>query len=263
MTLLPQVCEIAKEAGAFIREQRLSFAADAVEDKGYHDVVSYVDKQSEIMLVEKLSILWPSAGFITEEKTVGRSADAAYEWIIDPLDGTTNFVHNIPAYCVSIALTHNRKVILGVVYEINMDECYSAVRGNGAFLNAKPIKVSSTANFGQSLLATGIPFRDFTFQENYINLLREAMALGRGIRRIGSAALDLAYVASGRFDIFFEYNINDYDMAAGLLLVEEAGGMTYDFDGGNDMLDKGSVVAGNAFLTTSFVEMTKRHFAST
>ncbi|WP_036602687.1 inositol monophosphatase family protein [Olivibacter sitiensis] len=260
LDLLPKVCEVAKEAGAFIREQRQSFSDDAVEDKGFHDVVSYVDKQSEQLVVSRLTDLWPSAGFITEEKTVISKTDAEYEWIIDPLDGTTNFVHNIPAYCVSIALTYRRKVVLGVVYEITRDECYTAVKGEGAFLNGKPIKVSGTKNFERSLLATGIPFHDFSFQEQYINLLREAMTLGRGIRRIGSAALDLAYVASGKFDIFFEYNIHDYDMAAGVLLVEEAGGMVYDFNGGDNMLDKGSVVAGNPHLTPSFVALTQKYF---
>lgn len=254
-----QVRLIAKEAGDFIRRERLDFDESKIEQKGLHDLVSYVDKTSEELIVKRLLNILPEAGFITEEKTIEKKGDL-YNWIIDPLDGTTNFVHNIPAYCVSIALTQNRTPIVGVVYEINSEECYYAFENGGAFLNGSPINVSSTLSLSASLLATGFPFYKFAYQDEYINLLKYLMQQCRGIRRIGSAALDLAYVASGRFECFFEYNLNDYDMAAGLLLVKEAGGQLYDFGGTHEMLDERSIIAGNSTISALVLQAVKDHF---
>jgi len=257
--LTEKVCTIAKEAGDFIRKERLDFDESKIEQKGLHDLVSYVDKTSEELIVKRLLKLLPEAGFITEEKTIQKKGEI-FDWIIDPLDGTTNFVHNIPAYCVSIALTRNRQPIIGVVYEINSEGCYYAFENGGAYLNDSPICVSMTQSLSSSLLATGFPFYKFAYQDEYINLLKHLMQQCRGIRRIGSAALDLAYVASGRFDSFFEYNLNDYDMAAGLLLVKEAGGELFDFSGGKGMLDKRSVIAGNIPISNLVLEAVKEYF---
>jgi len=257
--LVTQVCTIAKEAGSFIKKERYTFSENKIETKGLHDLVSYVDKESERLIVQKLKLLLPEAGFITEEKTIEKAGEI-YEWVIDPLDGTTNFIHRIPAYCVSIALTKHRIPILGVVYEINQDECYYAVDGGGAYLNQKQIYVSTAQTLSASLLATGFPFYKFEYQDEYINLLKYLMQQCRGIRRIGSAALDLAYVASGRFDCFFEYNLNDYDMAAGLILVKEAGGNLFDFEGGNKMLDQRSVIAGNEHVSRLVLDAVQQYF---
>ncbi|GAA4787628.1 inositol monophosphatase family protein [Olivibacter ginsenosidimutans] len=258
--LTNQVCTIAKEAGSFIREERLNFDSSKIEQKGLHDLVSYVDKSSEKLIVQQLQQVLPEAGFITEEKTVQQQKGAIYEWVIDPLDGTTNFIHDIPAYCVSIALTRQRMPIIGVVYEVNRDECYYAYEQGGAFLNDEAIHVTETSTLANSLLATGFPFYKFEYQDEYINLLKYLMQQCRGIRRIGSAALDLAYAASGRFDCFFEYNLNDYDMAAGLLLVKEAGGELFDFECGKEMLDKRSVIAGNKVITNLVKEAVQQYF---
>lgn len=257
--LTEQVRSIAIEAGSFIQHERINFDASRIEQKGLHDLVSYVDKGAELIIVDKLKDLLPEAGFITEEKTVEKKGDL-YNWIIDPLDGTTNFIHDIPAYCVSIALTRNREPIIGVVYEVSSKECYHAFAGGGAFLNDRRLKVSTSKTLSDSLLATGFPFYKFEYQDQYINLLKHLMQQCRGIRRIGSAALDLAYAASGRFDCFFEYNLNDYDMAAGLLLVTEAGGVSYDFEGSQKMLDKRSVIAGNPDVTKLVLESVQVHF---
>jgi len=259
LQLTQQVCVVAKEAGNFIRKERLNFDESKIEQKGLHDLVSYVDKSSEQLIVKQLQHLLPEAGFITEEKTIQQKG-AVYEWVIDPLDGTTNFIHRIPAYCVSIALTRHRVPIIGVVYEVNNDECYFAYENGGAFVNDIAIQVSGTQTLASSLLATGFPFYKFEYQEEYINLLKYLMQQCRGIRRIGSAALDLAYVASGRFDCFFEFNLNDYDMAAGLLLVEEAGGILFDFEGGKKMLDKRSVIAGNEAMANLVNAAVREHF---
>ncbi|WP_134091809.1 inositol monophosphatase family protein [Olivibacter sp. XZL3] len=248
-----QVRAVAMDAGHFIRQERLDFDKSRIEQKGLHDLVSYVDKGAELIIVERLKEILPEAGFITEEKTIQKRGEV-YDWIIDPLDGTTNFIHDIPAYCVSIALTRNREPIVGVVYEVTSDQCYYAYENGGAFLNDKPIVLSESTALKDSLLATGFPFYKFEYQDQYINLLKHLMQECRGIRRIGSAALDLAYVAAGKFDCFFEYNLNDYDMAAGLLLVKEAGGISYDFEGTREMLDKRSVIAGNSDIAKLVLE---------
>ncbi|MDM8175362.1 inositol monophosphatase family protein [Olivibacter sp. 47] len=257
--LTQQVRSIAIEAANFIRQERLSFDKSKIEQKGLHDLVSYVDKGAEFIIVERLKDLLPEAGFISEEKTIVKKGDV-YNWIIDPLDGTTNFIHDIPAYCVSIALARNRQPIIGVVYEVTSKECYYAFEQGGAFLNDRRIKVSASTTLSDSLLATGFPFYKFEYQNQYINLLKHLMQQCRGIRRIGSAALDLAYAAAGRFDCFFEYNLNDYDMAAGVLLVKEAGGIAYDFEGSQEMLDKRSVIAGNFDITNLVLSAVKMHF---
>ncbi|MEH6308546.1 inositol monophosphatase family protein [Olivibacter sp. CPCC 100613] len=257
--LTEQVRSIAIEAAAFIRQERLNFDKSRIEQKGLHDLVSYVDKGAELIIVERLKDLIPDAGFITEEKTILKRGEV-YNWIIDPLDGTTNFIHDLPAYCVSIALARNREPIIGVVYEVTRNECYYAFENGGAFLNDHPIKVSTAKTLTDSLLATGFPFYKFEYQDQYINLLKHLMQQCRGIRRIGSAALDLAYAAMGRFDCFFEYNLNDYDMAAGLLLVKEAGGSAYDFEGSREMLDKRSVIAGNVEVTKLVLTAVQTYF---
>src|SRR5690606_29478748 len=238
-----QVIDICKEAGNYIRGEYLVFLSKQIEEKGLHDLVSYVDKESERLLVDSLQKLIPESGFITEEET-NRDKGAMYNWILDPLDCTTNFIHKVPTFSVSVALTRGDELVIGVVYEINRDECFSAYKNGGAYLNGKEISVSQTEKLSQSLLATGFPFRLFDNLDNYLAVLKSLMQQTRGIRRIGSAAVDLAYTACGRFDCFFEYNLNNYDIAAGVLIVQEAGGKVCDFDGNDQMLAKGSVVAG-------------------
>ena len=257
--LCQQVAQIAKTAGAYILAESNRFGSSDIEEKGLHDLVSYVDKTAEKIIVDALIPLLPDVGFITEEQTLLKESED-YNWIIDPLDGTTNFLHGVPTYSVSIALTYLDELVVGVVYEINRDECFTAWKNGGAFLNGTPISVSSTPCLATSLLATGFPFRSEVHLDAYMEVLKTMMKSTRGIRRIGSAAVDLAYTACGRFDCFFEFNLQNYDMAAGILLVKEAGGKVIDFQGENKMLKKGSVIAGNARMTELVYDEIRKSF---
>ncbi len=243
--LLQDVIVLVKETGNFIREEAQKFNSSKIEYKGKNDLVSYVDKEAEKRLVKGLSEILPGSGFIAEEGTSTKKSDS-YNWIIDPLDGTTNFIHGLPIYCISVALLKRKELALGVVYEVNRDECFHASKGEGAFLNHVPIKVSEGKTFEESLLATGFPYYDFEQMNKYLKILNDFMQNTHGLRRMGSAAIDLAYTACGRFEGFFEYNLNAWDVAAGALIVQEAGGKVTDFKGGNDFLFGREIVAGNA-----------------
>lgn len=243
--LTAQVAEVTRKAGAFIMTEREQFSQTKVEVKGRNDFVSYVDKGAERIIVEELKILLPEAGFIAEEGTEA-SSDARFRWVIDPLDGTTNFIHGMPFFAVSIALIDGDKPIVGVVYELNRDEMFTAMKDGGAWLNGKHINVSETAEVASSLIGTGFPYYDYSRLAGYMELFRHLMQFSRGIRRPGSAATDLAYVACGRFDAFYEYGLSPWDVAAGILLVAEAGGRVTDFTGGSDALFGKEIVATNA-----------------
>ncbi|MVN20824.1 inositol monophosphatase family protein [Mucilaginibacter arboris] len=242
--LCQDVVALAKQAGKFIKTEAGKFNADRIEFKGLNDMVSYVDKTSEEIIVAKLQQLLPEAGFITEEKTIAKVGER-YNWVIDPLDGTTNFIHGLPVYSVSIALKEQEELVLGVVYEINQDECFYAWKGAPAYLNGKKIYVSDKPTLADSLIATGFPYYNFEKADAYMDLFKDLMKSCHGLRRLGSAAVDLAYTACGRFDAYYEYNLNDYDMAAGIIIVKQAGGQVFDFSGGNEMLKKRDVIATN------------------
>lgn len=252
--LLEQTQEIAKEVGAFIRKERQHFDVEKVEHKGFNDLVSYVDKEAERQIVEKLSVIFPEAGFITEEGT-NTTQGETYNWVIDPLDGTTNFIHGIPVFAVSIALMENAEVIMGVVYEVNRHECFYAMKGGGAFCNDTRIRVSQAPDLSASLIATGFPYYNFDLIDRYLNSMKSLMQKSHGLRRMGSAAVDLCYVASGRTEGFFEYNLNSYDVAAGVILVQEAGGSVTDFAGGDDFVFGRNIVASNAKIQGEFLEV--------
>jgi len=257
--LLEKTKSIAKEAGAFIRKERQSFKVENIEHKGFNDLVSYVDKEAEKIIVEGLQKVLPDAGFITEEGTNNVRQDV-FNWIIDPLDGTTNFIHGLPVFSVSIALIKEETLLLGVVYEINLDECFWAIAGEGAYCNGQPIRVSSAPKLSDSLIATGFPYYDFDLIANYLAALQRLMQKSHGIRRLGSAAVDLAYVACGRVDAFFEYNLNSYDVAAGALIVMEAGGQVTDFEGGKNFLFGRQILASNSMIHSElFTELDNFH----
>ena len=257
--LTTKVIDIAKEAGAFIREQRKTFTPDQIEIKGLNDLVSYVDKKAEEMIVAALEKLLPEAGFLTEEKTISRTGER-YTWIIDPLDGTTNFIHGLPVFSVSIALQDGEELVIGVVYEINQDECFYAWKGSPAYLNGTEIKVSAADSISKSLLATGFPYYDFTKQPIYIALFTELMKSCHGLRRLGSAAVDLAYTACGRVDGYYEYNLNPWDVAAGVLIVRQAGGDVINFDGGEEVLITRELLATNGKITKEMLETIQLFF---
>jgi myo-inositol-1(or 4)-monophosphatase len=250
-TFRADLCAIAREAGAFLLNERRTFRADAIEYKGLNDLVSYVDKQCEQLLVPKLHTLLPEAGFITEEGTTAQADRAGLNWIIDPLDGTANFVHGLPVFSVSIGLAQGNVPIAGVVYDPNRDECFSATEGQGAWLSVgggpeQRIRVSGAQSLSEGLIATGFPYYRFEKMGTYLHILEQLMQRTHGLRRMGSAAIDLAYVAAGRFDGFYEYNLKSWDMAAGVCLVREAGGTVTDFRGGDTYLYGGDIIAGCA-----------------
>ncbi|HWZ03399.1 MAG TPA: inositol monophosphatase family protein [Mucilaginibacter sp.] len=254
-----QVIEIAKEAGAFIREQRKTFSPEKIELKGLNDLVSYVDKTAEQLIVSALLKVLPEAGFITEEKTINRAGEK-YNWIIDPLDGTTNFIHGLPVFSVSIALQEGEELVMGVVYEINQDECFYAWKGSPAYLNGNEIRVTSTPTVDKCLLATGFPYYNFEKQAAYIELFAELMRSCHGLRRLGSAAVDLAYTACGRFDAFYEYNLNAWDVAAGIVIVQQAGGQVVNFTGGNEVLNTRELLATNGKITGEMLGIIQKYF---
>jgi myo-inositol-1(or 4)-monophosphatase len=239
-----QAGQVIIAVGDFIRGEVGKVGAADIEQKALNSLVSYVDRTAEERLVEGLGKILPEASFLTEEETVETRA-SALQWIIDPLDGTTNFLHQLPVFSVSVALRAEEEIVMGIVFEVNRVELFSAWKGGGAFLNGKPIRVSKTRSLEDALLSTGFPYYDFDGLPGYVDALEQFMQKTRGIRRFGSAATDLAYVACGRFDAFFEYSLNPWDVAAGILLVQEAGGHVSDFSGGEDYLFGGEIIASN------------------
>ena len=241
--LTQETAAICRLAGNFIEEQRNQLSSDMVLEKGHHNLVSYVDKEAELILKTGFSKLLPGSAFLAEESGMETGNDLM--WIIDPLDGTTNYIHGVPVYSVSVALQQNKRTIIGVVYDIPRNEMFTAWLGGGAFMNQLPIKVSATKQLDKSLLATGFPYHDFSRMHAYLQLFERMMRFSRGVRRLGSAALDLAWVACGRFEAFFEYSLHPWDIAAGAFLVEQAGGQVSTFEGSRDYIFGTDIVAGN------------------
>ena len=240
-------CEIARKAGQFMAEERKTFNDTKIESKGLHDLVSYVDKASEKQIIEQLSVLLPESGFIAEEGTTDKKGER-FNWVIDPLDGTTNFIQGVPVYCVSIGLLDGDQLVAGVVYEVGRGECFYAWKDGGAYLNGEPVHVSARGNIHDALLATGFPYSDFSRLDEYIGFLKWTMTHARGVRRLGSAAADMAYVACGRFDAFWEYDLKPWDVAAGAVIVKEAGGTVTDYSGGDNYLFGKEIIASNGLL---------------
>jgi myo-inositol-1(or 4)-monophosphatase len=257
--LCNEVIEIAKTTGEFIRAESVKIKTHHIESKGNHDFVTYVDKTAEKLIVEGLQKVFPDSGFITEEKTIA-TEQKEYMWIIDPLDGTTNFIHGLPCFSISIGLMQGSRIVMGVIYEINLDECFYAWEGGKAYLNGQEIKVSSTTRLNDSLLATGFPYHDYSRLERYLELFAWCLHNTHGVRRLGSAAADLAYVACGRFDAFFEYGLNAWDVAAGVIIVKQAGGTVMDFEGGDNYIFGGELIASNMGIVDEFLDKAKHAF---
>ncbi|HNP48567.1 MAG TPA: inositol monophosphatase family protein [Bacteroidia bacterium] len=258
--LCENVTQLTQEVGEFIRGERKHFNQNAVEKKGHNDLVSYVDKQAERMLVDGLSEILPGSGFITEEKTSSVKGEL-YNWIIDPLDGTTNFIHGLPCFCISIGLLQGNTLVLGVVHELNLDECFYAWENGGAYMNGNKIKVSAEKNLGDSLIATGFPYHNYERMEAYMEVFDYCMRNTHGLRRLGSAAADLAYVACGRFEAFYEYGLNAWDVAGGIVLVKEAGGQVTDFSGGENHLFGKEILSSNGSIHEDFLHVIMDKFS--
>ena len=249
---------VAREAGALLLRY---FARDIrIEYKGEVDLVTEADRQSEKLIVERLRQRWPEYGIVAEEGTRSEM-QAEYRWYVDPLDGTTNFAHGYPVFCVSIALVHkDEQLELGVLYDPTRDEMYSAARGQGATLNGRPMRVSSTPRLLESLLGTGFPSHKRHKNPN-IHFYHQLTLRSHGLRRAGSAALDLACVACGRYDGYWEFNLNPWDTAAGALLVQEAGGRVTRMDGAPFRLDSREVLASNGLIHDELIQNMAEIFA--
>ena len=252
-----QVCSLSKEVGLFIKTERSSNKNINVEVKGIHDFVTYVDKTSEQKLVDGLGKILPEAGFIAEEGTSTKKGEI-YNWIIDPLDGTTNFIHGLTPFAISIALMKNNQIVLGVVYEIGLDECFYAWEKSNAFLNGKIIKVSDKKDLKSSLVATGFPYYDYKRIKPFLESLEFFMVNSHGVRRLGSAATDLVYVACGRFEAFYEYSLSPWDVAAGAFIVQQAGGKVSDFVGEKNYIFGKEIIACNNFVFDEFLDTVKQ-----
>ena len=251
--------DAARQAGALLMQSFGKLSQDQIETKNRSDFVTEVDKASEKKVIDLIKAKYPDHKIFAEETT--RDETGGYRWIIDPLDGTTNYIHGVPIFSVSIGLELDGEIILGVVYDPTRDEMFYAEMGKGAYLNDLPIHVSNTADPAVALLATGYPFRVMhlidPYQESFKGLFRKVS----GIRRAGSAAIDLVYVAAGRFDGFWELDLHAWDIAASYVILQEAGGMITDFAGGDDVLKTGNTVASNSLLHAEILDVVKDVFA--
>ena len=255
--LLTVMVEAAQKAGRALRRDFGEIEQLQVSRKGPADFVSKADIKAEDILVNALQKARPAYGFLNEEGGEIEGSDISNRWIIDPLDGTTNFLHGIPHFAVSVALERDRRIEAGVVYNPITDDLYYAERGKGAFLRDSRLRVSGRQHINESLFATGIPFLGRPDHDVFIKELEAVMAGSVGIRRFGSAALDLAFVAAGRYDGYWERNLQSWDMAAGILLVREAGGIVTDINGKDKMLENGSIIASNGDLDRDFMKLLK------
>ncbi|MCH5175162.1 MAG: inositol monophosphatase [Prevotellaceae bacterium] len=257
--VLSEVKKLAIEAGEFIADQRKSFDLNKVESKQSHDYVSYVDKGCEQLIVSRLKEILPEAGFITEEKTIEQEEQRELLWVVDPLDGTTNFIHDLAPYCVSIALRNSTEILLGVVYEVSRKELYSAAKGHGAYLNDTSIKVSSISDIDQALVMIGYPYDADGWRAFCLNMTGQLYGHCASIRSMGSAEAELCYVAAGKIDVYFESFIQPWDVAAGACILMEAGGMVTDYDGADEKWESGrQVLATNGFLHAGVLSVMKK-----
>ena len=247
----------ARRAGAIINRAARDVEVLPVTRKRHNDFVTEVDKAAEAAIIEILHRAYPDHAILAEESgaKAGAAGESEYTWIIDPLDGTTNFIHGFPQYAVSIGLRHKGVLQQGVVYDPTKNELFTATRGRGAFLDERRIRVSKRAQLNEALIGTGFPFRDLAGLDEYLGMFREITARTAGIRRAGAAALDIAYVAAGRLDGFWEMGLSPWDMAAGALLVQEAGGLIGDFHGDAGYLESGRVVCGNPKVFAQLVQI--------
>ncbi len=257
--LTKEVEKISRVVGKFMRDERAVFNRKKVEHKGQSGLVSYVDQQAEKQFVDALFEIFPEAGFIAEEGT-GSKIEGGYNWVIDPLDGTTNFVHNIPFYSSSVALEYRGTVLLGVIYDPSHDEMYAAHAGGITTLNGVPVKVSKATRMSDMLMVTGFPYDHSGLLQANLDTIKDLTLHSRGIRRLGSAALDLCYVACGRFDGMYEYGLNPWDVAAGICLVAQAGGKVDDFEGKGNPLFGEQLLVGSPAAFDLLLPIVRKNF---
>ncbi|OGA52647.1 MAG: inositol monophosphatase [Betaproteobacteria bacterium RIFCSPLOWO2_12_FULL_62_58] len=247
----------ARRAGSIINRATRNLDIVAVKEKAANDYVSDVDREAEHAIIRTLLEAYPDHSILAEES--GAAGKSEYQWIVDPLDGTTNFLHGFPQYAVSIALSHRGIVTQAVIYDPARNDLFTATRGRGAYLNDQRIRVSKRIQLKSSLIGTGFPFRQFEHIDAYFAMLRDMMKNTAGVRRPGAAALDLAYVAAGRLDGFWELGLSSWDMAAGALLITEAGGLVGDLEGNNEYMTSGNIVAGTPKVFVALLRLIAPH----
>lgn len=250
--MLNTAVKAARRAGSIINRATRNLDIIASKEKAANDYVSEVDHEAEQAIIRTLLEAYPDHSILAEES--GASGKSEYQWIIDPLDGTTNFLHGFPQYAVSIALAHRGIVTQAVVYDPGRNDLFTATRGRGAHLNETRLRVSKRGELRSSLIGTGFPYRSFGHVDAYMAMLRDMMKHSAGVRRAGAAALDLAYVAAGRLDGFWELDLSKWDIAAGALLITEAGGLVGDLEGNDGYMQSGNIVAATPKV---FVELLK------
>jgi len=257
--MLSIAVKAARRAGSLINRATQDVDLLTVERKGVSDYVSEVDRMAEQAIVETLLEAYPGHAILAEEG--GAQGQSDYLWIIDPLDGTTNFLHGFPQFAVSIGLQIKGVLNLAVIYDPTRNELFTATRGRGAHLNDRRLRVSKQTRLQESLIGTGFPYRDFTYMDDYLKMFRELLPKTAGLRRPGCASLDLAYVAAGRYDGFWEAGLKPWDIAAGVLLIQEAGGLVTDFDGGENYMATGNVVGGNPKVFSQLLQVIQPHMS--
>lgn len=260
-SLAERLEEICRKTGKFIIDEQAKVSRQDVETKSLNSLVSYVDKTAEEMLVKDLRDLLPEAGFITEEETPDET-DARLKWIIDPVDGTTNYLHGIPVFCISVGLMNDDEIVLGCIYEMGQKEMFTAWKDGGAYRNGERIQVNQNRPMKDSLLATGFPYQSFEDVDGILQVLKHLMKNSRGVRRLGSAAADLAYVACGRFDGFYETGLSAWDVAAGVIINREAGGLISDFKGGDNFIFGGEILAATKEVHGEMLEVLQKNLVS-
>lgn len=254
-----KVCELTEQVRFFIKFERAKIQSQHIEIKGKNDFVTYVDKAAEKLLVDGLTKLLPEAGFITEENT-STIKGKTYNWVVDPLDGTTNFIHGLPCYAISIGLLRDNALVMGVVHELNFNECFYAWENSKAFCNKSEIHVSKAVALSDTLIATGFPYYNYDYLNEYMEFFKHLMKETHGLRRLGSAATDLAYVACGRFDAFYEYGLQPWDVAGGAFIVQQAGGKNADFNGNNNYVFGKEIISCTPGIYNTFLASLQKYF---
>jgi|WetSurMetagenome_2_1015567.scaffolds.fasta_scaffold01263_2 myo-inositol-1(or 4)-monophosphatase len=257
---LDTAIEAARLAADFILAKRGTLSASDIDKKQAFDFVTRVDKESECIILDKLHSAFPDHSFLAEESRHDIATEG-YRWIIDPLDGTTNYIHGFPVTAVSIALQRGEELVAGVVLDLFRNELFTAVKGQGSFLNGQRIHVSATDKMGSALIGTGFPFKQKHLIDHYLRLFKNVLVEVSDLRRPGAASIDLSCIACGRFDGFFEIGLMPWDCAAGAVIIKEAGGIITNFGGGDDILTHGNIVAGNPRMHERLLKMVKEVFA--
>lgn len=258
-TICYNVCDLTEQVGGFIKQELTKVKSQHIEVKGKNDFVTYVDKGAEQLLVAGLAKLIPDAGFIAEENTSSAKGET-YNWVIDPLDGTTNFIHGLPCYSISIGLLRDNRPVMGVVHELNLSECFYAWENSKAYCNKTEIKVTNADLLKDTLVATGFPYYNYDRLDEYMEFFKHLMRETHGLRRLGSAAVDLAYVACGRFDAFYEYGLRPWDVAGGAFIVQQAGGKITDFSGGDNYIFGKELIACTPGIHAQFIASLQHYF---